>query len=576
MNKDRPFEVTDLDLIFSRHKGDHVQHLTYLQFVGILDQLNAELFPKFKDYLGYRGKEARVLDLVLNKFFKTHYDANKKKNEKRRKRDSGVKFKKALDDRTDRFIFLKASMIQAQARGYHCHLTFKREKAERDEVARIKRDQMKSIHIQKLVRKFLARLKVIKMAERIYVKYVDPSTEEPYWSNPRTKVVSWAKPKIFGKFSDVSHPTLLPHKGTEFVIMCVNCNMEIVDLVCQSCDDAYCSSCFNSLHTKGTRKNHKPLNINVCMECDYQLATKTCETCTAQQHKACNYCDVCHKNVHRFEGDGKTKKHNWSWKVQPCVECKDFAARWRCEECQDVYCTACFSKVHKRGSRVNHKCEPLSYYTPTIHDHYEREIREKFRRARKAGDEHEMAMERQRKEFQSARLVQRRFRGFRARKFGRAFLKEERKKVRDKWKQRKKDNLVRVTKKYQALEPLGLAKRLDSDSMEEAVLKRIPILLRRRAKFWIKKNLQDNYWFEENIKDKKKIPKRGFDVGKYEELVEQVRAGGWENGGSEGTTVVCIVLSLKSLPTARSLRSRPSMVGLGCLESTVSSRAKWT
>jgi hypothetical protein len=58
--------------------------------------------------------------------------------------------------------------------------------------------------------------------------------------------------------------------------------------------------------------------------------------------------------------------------------------------------------------------------------------------------------------------------------------------------------------------------------------------LRPRAKWWITKNLQDDYWYEENIKDKKKIPKRGFEVGKYEELVEQAWHGGIRLPGKVG------------------------------------------
>ena len=162
--------------------------------------------------------------------------------------------------------------------------------------------------------------------------------------------MTWAKPKIFGPIADVSHPTILPHKGTEFLVMCVNCGDQACALVCNSCDDAFCKQCFDALHTKGTRKNHKPNAIPTCKECGYQLSTKTCETCTAETHKSCNYCDVCHINVHRFE---TSKEHNWSWLVQPCVECRDYAARWRCEECQDVY--VCERAGGRAGAKTSQK-----------------------------------------------------------------------------------------------------------------------------------------------------------------------------------------------------------------------------
>ena len=452
----------------------------------------------------------RMLDIVLNRFFKSKI---------------GITFKKNLDRRADSFSFSEACKIQSLARGFRCRLLYHKQKAEHEANERRMKDEAKSIHIQCAARRYLARMCVIRIAERTYVKYVDPSTEEPYWSNPKTKVVSWAKPKIFGSFADVSHPTLLPHKGTEFVVMCVNCNQEVCEVVCHQCDDAFCRKCFNALHTKGTRKSHKPIAIKKCMECDYQLATRTCETCTAEQKRASSYCDVCFTNVHRHE-DGCKTKHNWSWLVQCCVECRSHAARWRCEECMDVYCTACFSKVHKRGSRVNHKCEPLTYYTPTMNDHYEREIREKSRRARKAGDAHSAEVERKRLENKCARNVQKWYRGYRGRKVGKQVLKEGRQAIRAQWRQRKKDDVDRMSRKYMLLEPLGLSSKLKSDSMEEAVLKSIPSLFRKRAKKWILQNLQDEYWFEEIFKDPKKMARTGFGVGKLEELVEQARHGG--------------------------------------------------
>ncbi|GMH65185.1 hypothetical protein TrLO_g5227 [Triparma laevis f. longispina] len=509
--KKRPFNVTDLDLMFSKKKGSDIQHITYLQFVEMLDVINATLFPTVKEKHGFKGRNARMLEITLDHFFKGAISKA---------------FKKNLDRRATEFCRKNVVKIQAQARGFHFRHMYQKQKEELARQAKIATDQAKSIHIQCLARRYLARKAVLKIAMRSYVKYVDPSTDDPYWSNPKTKSVTWAKPKIFGKFADVSHPTILPHKGTEFVVMCVNCASEITELVCHNCDDAFCKSCFDGLHTKGTRINHKPTQINTCRECEYQLASKTCDTCTAEQHQSCNYCDVCHLNVHRFDED-KGKEHKWSWLVQCCVECRQYAARWRCEECMDVYCTACFSKVHKRGTRVNHKCEPLTYYTPTIHDHYEREMREKSRRDRRASDDESAEIARQKLEYKSAMAVQKRYRGYRARKWGRHFLKEGRQHIRAEWRQRKKDDEVRITKRYLALEPLGLTQRLKSDTMEEAVLKSIPIFMRKRATFWINQNLQDEYWYPENLNlDKKRIPKRGFQVGKYEELCEQAYWGG--------------------------------------------------
>lgn len=57
--KKRPFNVTDLDLMFSKKKGSDIQHITYLQFVEMLDIINATLFPTVKEKHGFKGRNAR-------------------------------------------------------------------------------------------------------------------------------------------------------------------------------------------------------------------------------------------------------------------------------------------------------------------------------------------------------------------------------------------------------------------------------------------------------------------------------------------------------------------------------------
>ena len=56
--------------------------------------------------------------------------------------------------------------------------------------------------------------------------------------------------------------------------------------------------------------------------------------------------------------------------------------------------------------------------------------------------------------------------------------------------------------------------------------------MRKRARNWIEQNLQDEYWFPERIKDRKKKPRRGFEVGTYEDLKAQALWGGVRLPGS--------------------------------------------
>ena len=257
--KQVPFTVTDLDLMFTHKKEKGVKHLTFKQFVELIEVINATLFGHIKDKEGHRGKKARMLHVILEQFFKS--------------KPIGVGFRKNLDERSVKYVNWKATRLQAICRGFHYRLMYRMKREEKERRDKREREERKVLFIQVLARKYISRVTVIKMAERIYVKYVDPSTDEPYWSNPRTKRVSWVKPKIFGKTSDVSHPTILPHKGTEFLVMCVNCGDQACALVCNNCDDAFCKTCFDALHTKGTRVNHKPNAIPTCRECDYQVST---------------------------------------------------------------------------------------------------------------------------------------------------------------------------------------------------------------------------------------------------------------------------------------------------------------
>ena len=45
--------------MFSKKKGSDIQHITYLQFVEMLDIINATLFPTVKEKHGFKGRNAR-------------------------------------------------------------------------------------------------------------------------------------------------------------------------------------------------------------------------------------------------------------------------------------------------------------------------------------------------------------------------------------------------------------------------------------------------------------------------------------------------------------------------------------
>jgi len=88
--------------------------------------------------------------------------------------------------------------------------------------------------------------------------------------------------------------------------------------------------------------------------------------------------------------DDKMKSHKFESLVVTCIECERLAARWRCLDCRDLYCTSCFTKMHSRGKKIRHKYESLRYYTPGMHRNFEYQVgleekRKEVRRRKRSG-----------------------------------------------------------------------------------------------------------------------------------------------------------------------------------------------
>jgi len=83
---------------------------------------------------------------------------------------------------------------------------------------------------------------------------------------------------------------------------CVQCDERDAVLFCDSCRDFFCQSCFDRLHARGRRQNHKRTLVEMGM----------------------------------------------------CSECDDFVAMFHCVQCADLYCRDCFQMWHAKGGRRNH------------------------------------------------------------------------------------------------------------------------------------------------------------------------------------------------------------------------------
>jgi len=87
--------------------------------------------------------------------------------------------------------------------------------------------------------------------------------------------------------------------------VCVNCaedSKKDAVLFCDECKDFFCQGCYDWLHSRGRRKNHRRTWVEMGM----------------------------------------------------CAECQESIALFHCVQCSDLYCRDCFSDWHVRGGRRNH------------------------------------------------------------------------------------------------------------------------------------------------------------------------------------------------------------------------------
>merc|ERR1711907_415279 len=103
-----------------------------------------------------------------------------------------------------------------------------------------------------------------------------------------------------GRANDEERKRVADHK------VCVECSENGLGkdavMFCDQCRDFFCEGCFNRLHSKGRRQNHR---------------------------------------------------RTWV-EMGTCAECQESIALFHCVQCADLYCRDCFQEWHKRGGRRNH------------------------------------------------------------------------------------------------------------------------------------------------------------------------------------------------------------------------------
>lgn len=190
--------------------------------------------------------------------------------------------------------------------------------------------------IQQVFRMYRSRRRVTRVAQTVYVKYIDDLARF-YWRHKYTKANTYEKPRSLRQ-QDCGAPIKTPHVNESCAIDCSVCeDVNFSTLFCDECDTTFCEPCFAMGHRGGNRKGHTKISLAMCVQCDFQICTKTCEQCLD------SFCDSCCKYAHR---KGRLRIHTFKWLVTKCEMCHDLRGKWRLAVPEERYrpaslCTAC-------------------------------------------------------------------------------------------------------------------------------------------------------------------------------------------------------------------------------------------
>lgn len=328
--------------------------------------------------------------------------------------------------------------------------------------------------IQSLIRGFLGRRMIKRMAQSMYTKFIDGSTEREYWCNPRTNVSHWTKPALLGEF-DCGMATRMPSEEERYTVVCSQCTSTTATCYCVQCDEPFCTMCYALGHRAGHRKKHEHLLIDNCVQCEFQVGTRYCSSCKD------TYCDSCYKHMHK---KGRLRFHIMDRNCEACEVCGDLSAQWSESlvasatnnyKQNKLWCSRCYKEEHGVLPKDLPPQKPpaltrMAFFGQNVKTH-----REKMDKQKRAADI-AASFENRKKELlrlkhdKAVRFIQRVFRGHFKRLEIAPFLADRREFMR----LRAEEARERNTFTYKLSSLLGVAKALKSDTPLERVMKLYP------------------------------------------------------------------------------------------------------
>ncbi|KAH7484581.1 Abnormal spindle-like microcephaly-associated protein-like protein [Phytophthora ramorum] len=92
----------------------------------------------------------------------------------------------------------------------------------------------------------------------------------------------------------------------------------------------------------------------LCVECEEEDARRLCANCQDV------FCDACYEKLHH---SAKREMHTWkAIGSLRCIECEKMrATRW-CSVCEDPYCLGCFTIIHSKGNKTTHQWTDMATF----------------------------------------------------------------------------------------------------------------------------------------------------------------------------------------------------------------------
>ncbi|CAJ1343557.1 unnamed protein product, partial [Effrenium voratum] len=140
--------------------------------------------------------------------------------------------------------------------------------------------------------------------------------------------------------------------------LCSTCAVKKPQVFCANCEDYFCFKCFEDMHRRGNRLQHKSMLVSVsdgdviepqkrCEECEDRPAAFACDYCLD------NYCVQCFWKCH-FNGHRRQHTASKVAVVPMCNQCQNVRATIFSEQTQELMCTECFTMLHAKGNRMLH------------------------------------------------------------------------------------------------------------------------------------------------------------------------------------------------------------------------------